>query len=136
MRKDLFTITSRYYPVETTQLTTADGKTVVYLKRRRMPQPEEFVTLQEHRVIEGDRLDNITAKYLGDPYGPPYPWSYDGPATTTAGQISDSWGRSFAVTVDTNLSDTYKNHGDYVSQQGGDAEAAHSPIGKPITSNK
>ncbi|PYS20633.1 MAG: hypothetical protein DMF72_20475 [Acidobacteria bacterium] len=67
MRKDLFTITSRYYTVETTQLTTAEGKTIVYLKRRRMPQPEEFVPLQEHRVIEGDRLDNITAKYLGDP---------------------------------------------------------------------
>jgi len=67
VRKDLFTITSRYYTVETTQLTTADGKTIVYLKRRRMPQPEEFVTLQVHRVIEGDRLDNIAAKYLGDP---------------------------------------------------------------------
>ncbi len=67
MRKDLFTITSRYYTVETTQLTTADAKTIVYLKRRRMPQPENFVTLQEHRVVEGDRLDNITAKYLGDP---------------------------------------------------------------------
>lgn len=67
MRKDLFTITSRYYTVETRQLTTADGKTIVYLKRRRMPQPEEFVTLQEHRVVEGDRVDNITAKYLGDP---------------------------------------------------------------------
>jgi hypothetical protein len=67
VRKDLFTITSRYYTVETTQLTRADGKTIVYLKRRRMPQPEEFVTLQEHRVVEGDRLDNIAAKYLGDP---------------------------------------------------------------------
>ena len=67
MRKDLFTVTSRYYTVDTTQLTTADGKKIVYLKRRRIPQPEEFVTLQEYRVVEGDRLDNITAKYLGDP---------------------------------------------------------------------
>ena len=67
MRKDLFTINSRYYTVETTQLTTADGKTIVYLRRRRIPQPEDFFTLQEHRVIESDRLDNITARYLGDP---------------------------------------------------------------------
>lgn len=67
MRKDLFTVTSRYYTVETAQLTTADGKTINYLRRRRVPQPEDFVTLQEHRVIEGDRLDNITAQYLGDP---------------------------------------------------------------------
>lgn len=67
MRKDLFTATSRYYTVETAQLTTADGKTIAYLRRRRVPQSDDFVTLQEHRVIEGDRLDNITAQYLGDP---------------------------------------------------------------------
>ena len=67
MRKDLFTITSRYYSVETAQLVTADGKTIVYLRRRRVPQPEEFATLQEHRVVDGDRLDNITAQFLGDP---------------------------------------------------------------------
>lgn len=32
-----------------------------------MPQPEDFVTLQQHRFVAGDRLDNIAAKYLGDP---------------------------------------------------------------------
>jgi hypothetical protein len=67
VRNDLFTATSRYYTVETTQLTTIDGKTITYLRRRRVPQPEEFVTLQEHRVVDGERLDNITAQYLGDP---------------------------------------------------------------------
>ena len=67
MRKDLFTVTSRYYTVETTWMISPEGKTIVYLRRRRMPQPEEFATLQEHRVIEGDRLDNIAAAYLGDP---------------------------------------------------------------------
>jgi hypothetical protein len=67
VRTDLFTITSRYYAVETTQLTTTDGRLIVYLRRRRMPQPEEFVTLLEHHLIEGERLDNITAQYLGDP---------------------------------------------------------------------
>lgn len=67
MRKDLFTMTSRYYTVATTQLTSADGKTIVYLRRRRMPQPEDFSTLQEHHVIQGDRLDNLAAAYLGDP---------------------------------------------------------------------
>lgn len=67
MRKDLFTITSRYYTTETAQLTTDDGKTIVYLRRRRVPQPEEFVTLTEHQVTDNDRLDNITAQYVGDP---------------------------------------------------------------------
>ncbi len=67
MRKDLFTVTSRYYTVDTAQLTGADGKVIVYLRRRRVPQPEEFVTLQEHHVVDGDRLDNVAAQYLGDP---------------------------------------------------------------------
>jgi hypothetical protein len=67
MRKDLFTPTSRYYTVETAELQKPDGEKVVYLRRRRVPQPDDFVTLQEHRVVQGDRLDNITAAYLGDP---------------------------------------------------------------------
>ncbi len=67
MRKDLFTASSRYYTVDTSTITTSDGKTIVYLRRRRLPQPEDFVTLQEHQVIDGERLDNITAFYLGDP---------------------------------------------------------------------
>lgn len=67
MRTNPFPITSRYYTTEMAELTTPDGKTIVYLRRRRVPQPEEFVTLMEHRVAEGDRLDNITAQYLGDP---------------------------------------------------------------------
>jgi len=48
---------------------------------------------------------------------------------------TDTWGESLPISVTYDLS-TFKNHGDYISQQGGDAEAAHSPIGKPITSNK
>lgn len=67
MRTNPFAITSRYYTTETAELVTTDGKTIVYLRRRRVPQPEEFTTLQEHRVVEGDRLDNITAQNIGDP---------------------------------------------------------------------
>jgi hypothetical protein len=44
-----------------------NGLLVVYLKRRFLPQPENFALLQEHIVTEDERLDNITAKYLGDP---------------------------------------------------------------------
>ena len=59
--------TSRYHTVETATLEMPDGRTVVYLRRRFLPQPERFALLQEHIVIEGDRLDNLTAHYLGDP---------------------------------------------------------------------
>ncbi|MUL34946.1 LysM peptidoglycan-binding domain-containing protein [Gloeocapsopsis dulcis] len=64
---DIFPITSRYYGIETTTLETTAGKTVVYLKRRFVPSPERFEVIQEHTVTQGDRLDNITARYLGDP---------------------------------------------------------------------
>lgn len=62
-----FPITSRYHGIETRTLETPDGKTVVYLSRRLLPPAERFALLQEHTVTEGDRLDNITALYLGDP---------------------------------------------------------------------
>ena len=66
-RSLLFSPTSRYYNIETATLETADGKEIVYLKRRVVPAPDRFTLLQEHAVVEGDRLDNITAVYLGDP---------------------------------------------------------------------
>lgn len=63
----LFPPGSRYYGIATSTLTTPDGKKVIYLQRRFAPQPESFALLQEHVVTEGERLDNITAHYLGDP---------------------------------------------------------------------
>jgi hypothetical protein len=58
---------SRYYKTEIATLTTTEGETVAYLRRRFVPQPETFTTLQDHRVQEGERLDLIAARYLGDP---------------------------------------------------------------------
>lgn len=63
----MFSITSRYYNTPTLQLETADGRTIVYLRRRFVPPPERFALLQEHTVTEGDRMDNLAAQYLGDP---------------------------------------------------------------------
>ena len=62
-----FPVTSRYYNTETAELVTPDGKTIVYMRRRWVPQPESFTTLYEHTVVEGDRVDNVAAEYIGDP---------------------------------------------------------------------
>lgn len=62
-----FPITSRYYTTETAIFESADGRQIVYLRRRFLPQPDRFALLQEHTVAQGERLDNITALYLGDP---------------------------------------------------------------------
>jgi hypothetical protein len=40
---------------------------MVYVRRRFVPSADRFALLQEHGVAEGDRLDNVTAQYLGDP---------------------------------------------------------------------
>ncbi len=62
-----FPMTSRYHLIEQTTLTTPDGKAVVYLRRRFLPSPDRFALIQAHTVQDGDRLDNVTAHYLGDP---------------------------------------------------------------------
>ena len=62
----LFAPNSRYHGVETVLLETPEGKTIVHLRRRFVPSPERFALLQEHAVVQGDRLDNLAARYLGD----------------------------------------------------------------------
>ncbi|MGB3463170.1 LysM peptidoglycan-binding domain-containing protein [Rhodanobacter lindaniclasticus] len=62
-----FPPTSRYALTPTTSLVRADGSMVTYVKRRFVPAPEDFALLQWHRVVQGERLDNIAAQYLGDP---------------------------------------------------------------------
>lgn len=63
----MFSMTSRYFSIPTAKLETADGETIVYVRRRFVPSPAAFALLQEHSVTDGERLDNITAHFLGDP---------------------------------------------------------------------
>lgn len=62
---------SRYagLPTAVLEVTDAEGETrqVRYLLRRFIPQPGDEPALFEHTVIQGERLDNIVARYLGDP---------------------------------------------------------------------
>ncbi|TFW31741.1 LysM domain-containing protein [Massilia horti] len=63
----MFPVTSRYYGIETATIEGPDGRPVAYLRRRFVPPPDPGPPLAEHAVVEGDRLDNVTARYLGDP---------------------------------------------------------------------
>lgn len=67
LQQPTFAANSRYAGLDTSEWTRADGLPVLYVKRRFIPRPDDFATLQEHVVAENDRLDNISAKYFSDP---------------------------------------------------------------------
>ncbi|WP_420456546.1 LysM domain-containing protein [Rubrivirga sp.] len=65
------TNTGRYADLAVATLVVTDGagtREVRYVRRRFLPPPAtEAETLAEHTVVAGDRLDVVTARYLGDP---------------------------------------------------------------------
>jgi hypothetical protein len=65
-RTSPFSRSSRYFDIEIARYQFADGRSVSYVRRRIIPQPERFSTLVEHTVIDGDRLDNLAFQHFGD----------------------------------------------------------------------
>jgi hypothetical protein len=67
----VFDPTSRYFAIPDTTLSVRqpDGFVlVVAYKRRRLVRPaSEAPTLTEHTFAQGERLDTLAARYLGDP---------------------------------------------------------------------
>lgn len=67
LKASLFAPNSRYQGIDTATLTTPDGRTVVYLRRRFIPPASAFAQIQTHTVAQNERLDNIANQFLGDP---------------------------------------------------------------------
>ncbi|MGW8251070.1 MAG: hypothetical protein ACWGO1_10540 [Anaerolineales bacterium] len=65
----MFEPNSRYYNLQTATYVAPDGAEIAYKRRRFLPDGETLPVLVEVRVTEGDRLDLITARSLGDPLG-------------------------------------------------------------------
>lgn len=65
LKNTLFVPTSRYYGIDTMTIASG-GRTTAYIARRFLPQPDDFQLIQEHTVVQGDRLDNVAGRYLGD----------------------------------------------------------------------
>ncbi len=67
----MFEKSSRYYTIGVATMQVADSegsaREIRYVLRRFIPSGEGATTLVEHVVTQGERLDNITARYLGDP---------------------------------------------------------------------
>ena len=66
LKNTLFAATSRYYGLDTETIEVS-GKTIGYVTRRFLPDPSQFQVLQQHVVVQGERLDNIASQFLGDP---------------------------------------------------------------------
>lgn len=62
----MLTNNSRYSGIETTTLTDTDGREVRYLRRRFLPAATPDTSF-EYSVVQGDRLDNLTARFIGNP---------------------------------------------------------------------
>ena len=64
----MFPVTSRYNDIEVATLEVSEDHTIAYLRCRFLPSsPQSPVVLAEHIITQGDRLDNISARYLADP---------------------------------------------------------------------
>jgi hypothetical protein len=66
LKRTLFASTSRYYGLDTATLARAGHSPIVYVRRRFLPSPAQFQTIEEHAVIQGERLDTIAAQHLAD----------------------------------------------------------------------
>jgi hypothetical protein len=67
----VFDPTSRYYGIETAELMLRDAagqlRAVRYVRRRFVAGAPSNATLVSHAVVQGERLDHLAARYLGDP---------------------------------------------------------------------
>ncbi|HBL27565.1 MAG TPA: hypothetical protein DD490_12075 [Acidobacteria bacterium] len=62
----MFEPDSRYADLEDAVLVTPEGREVAYKKRRFLPQGAKLPLLVEVTVHEGERLDLLTARTLGE----------------------------------------------------------------------
>jgi len=63
----IFTVDSRYHLTGITKWTDANDKEIIFLRRRFVPIARASLAQLEHTVTQDERLDHITARYLGNP---------------------------------------------------------------------
>lgn len=67
LKNNQFPTGSRYYGLTIANYIRSDGKTMVYVTRRFLPSSDKLSVVHQHSVVQGERLDHLSAKYLGDP---------------------------------------------------------------------
>jgi hypothetical protein len=63
----MFDPTSRYAALPIAEAALPDGRVVAYVRRRFLPRPDSLPVLAEVAAADGERLDHVSARTLGDP---------------------------------------------------------------------
>lgn len=96
----MFEATSRYFEIEEATISLGqapENRLVRYKRRRFIPPAEASPTLAIHTYVKGERLDNITASYLGDPT---LFWQVcDGNVVLHPDELTEEVGRAFRVAI-------------------------------------
>jgi len=88
---------SRYHGSAVATLEQKNQEPIAYLKRRFVPPPENFSVVQEHLVVQGDRPDNLAARYLGD--AELYWRLCDANGTLRPAELTETPGTTIAITL-------------------------------------
>jgi nucleoid-associated protein YgaU len=98
---------SRYYGAPTAQLTLPDGTVAAYLARRIIPQAATYTATQSYVIADGDRLDNLASRFLGDPQL--YWMICDANGATDPDELTAQPGRTILVPVASGVSPGARN---------------------------
>lgn len=63
----MFEQNSRYINIQTARLVDDNGREISYVRRRFLPRSADLPTLVKVTVTQGDRLDLLTSRTIGDP---------------------------------------------------------------------
>jgi hypothetical protein len=95
---------SRYNNIGTTTYTRPDGTVVRYLNRRIIPQPDQYTTIRQYVVVQGDRVDTVANAQIGDPLL--YWILCDANAASVPDELTAEPGRVLSITLPAGIGTT------------------------------
>jgi nucleoid-associated protein YgaU len=79
----------------------------MYLARRIIPQAATYTATQSYVIVDGDRLDNLASRFLGDPLL--YWMICDANSATDPDQLTAQAGRTILIPVASGVSSGARN---------------------------
>ncbi len=92
---------SRYYGAQIKSYTLPNGTPVNYLARRIVPRASTYTSVQNYVIVDGDRLDNLANKFLGNPIL--YWMVCDANTVTDPDELTAQVGTTIVVPVASNI---------------------------------